>query len=140
MSRHAFDVCMSLCVHELVSATTHSHFEGSVALHSLWNPVQNLAGSRGQDEPEQQWHGLRASKASGWLCVAVPACITCSPVRPFSSNSALLHAVDGNSIDFVNLYDRELPGHNRNKLEHGLWQSSWYTNLSSPDVDCTLSC
>ncbi|DBA95715.1 TPA: hypothetical protein ACH3X3_013551 [Trebouxia sp. C0006] len=41
-------------------------------------------------------------------------------------------AVDGNSIDFVNLYDRELPGHNRNKLEHGLWQSSWvYTKQST---------
>ena len=29
-------------------------------------------------------------------------------------------------MHFVNLYDRQLPGENRNKLEHGLWQSSWY--------------
>ncbi len=111
-----------------------------MALHSLWSPVPNLAGSRGQDEPGQQWHGLRASKASGWLYVVVPACIACSLVRLRSSNSALLHAVDSDSMHFVNLYDRELPGHNRNKLEHGLWQSSWYTNLSSPDEFAHVSC
>lgn len=36
--------------------------------------------------------------------------------------------------------DRELPGCNRNKLEHGLWQLSWYTSLSSPDMGCILTC
>ena len=42
-----------------------SLFEGSVGAYTLWTPRQNLAGSRGQDEPEQEWHGLRAAKASG---------------------------------------------------------------------------
>lgn len=35
----------------------------------------------------------------------------------------------GDAMHYVNLYDRQLPGDNRNKLEHGLWQTTWYTLL-----------
>ena len=41
------------------------------------------------------------------------------------------YAADNKSaMHFVNLYDRQLPGENRNHLKHGLWQSSWYVTFS----------
>ena len=45
--------------------------------------------------------------------------------------TACFYAADDKSaMHFVNLYDRQLPGGNRNQMEHGLWQSSWYVTLS----------
>lgn len=63
---HALGCLLELaCPKPVCVCYTCSKFKGAVALHTTWTPRQNLAGSSGQDEPAQQWHGLRAAKASG---------------------------------------------------------------------------
>lgn len=121
-------VCLFACFRRsLLNSLVCSLFEGSVGAYTLWTPRQNLAGSRGQDEPEQQWHGLRAAKASGVKNALIPVKQSLSFHKLSLWIESLIRATDdGQTMHFVNLYDRQLPGENRNELEHGLWQSSWY--------------